>query len=46
MGTRIAAATLVVVLVGAIAFVKAEVGIIASAANMPGLERDELATVG
>lgn len=40
VGTRIAAATLAVVLVGAIAFVKAEVGIIATSGNMPGLELD------
>lgn len=40
VGTRIAAASLAVVLVGAIAFVKAEVGIIATSGNMPGLELD------
>lgn len=40
VATRISAATLAVVLVGAIAFVKAEVGIIATSGNMPGLELD------
>lgn len=40
VGTRIAAATLAVVLVGAIAFVKTEVGVIAASGNMPGLELD------
>lgn len=40
VATRISAAILAVVLVGAIAFVKAEVGIIATSGNMPGLELD------
>jgi putative oxidoreductase len=40
IATRLAAASLAVVLVGAIAFVKAEVGVIAATGAMPGFELD------